>query len=755
MNRTDAPVVKDLVLLGGGHSHVAVLKRFGMEPMPGVRVTLICKDVNTPYSGMLPGFIAGHYQFDDAHIDLRPLCNFAGAQFYQATVTGLDLKNRLVHCAGRPPASFDLLSINIGSTPRARDIPGALQHALPVKPIDRFISGWENILAQARERAGKPWRIVVVGGGAGGVELALCTQHRLRRLLAESGAKPDTLEHHLVTDSATVLPTHNARVQRIFTRILGERGVRVHLNHRVVEVKAGELICQPGERVAFDTLLWVTNASPAPWLADAGLQTDDQGFVLVNDCLQSVSHPHVFAAGDIAAVVNHPRPKSGVFAVRQGPPLARNLRQVLNGLAPESFAPQTQFLSLISTGDQYAVASRGPWAAEGANLWRLKDWIDRRWMRKYQELPEMNAAPPAAVAATGDAASSQEISSTAMRCGGCGAKVGSDVLSRVLQRLKPVARPDILIGLDAPDDAALTTLAPGMAAVQTVDFFRSFINDPYVFGRIAANHALGDIFAMGAEPQSALAIATIPYGAEGKVEEQLFQLLAGAVEVLNESHTALVGGHSAEAPELAFGLSVTGLVAPDRALRKGGLKAGEVLILTKPLGTGTLFAADMRRRAKGAWIEAAVASMQVSNRKAAQCFLRHRATTCTDVTGFGLLGHLVEMAKASGVDAEIQLAQVPLLAGALETVRAGILSSLQPQNVRLRRAIANVEEAARDERYPLIFDPQTAGGLLASVPASEAAACVAELQQAGYAQAVVVGAVRERAGDECAITVRG
>jgi selenide,water dikinase len=277
--------------------------------------------------------------------------------------------------------------------------------------------------------------------------------------------------------------------------------------------------------------------------------------------------------------------------------------------------------------------------------------------------------------------------------------------------------------------------------VHTVDFFRAIVDDPYLFGKIAANHSLGDIFAMGAEPQTALAIATLPYGLEAKVEDTLSQLLAGAMEVLAESGTALVGGHTGEGAELALGFAVNGLAEPGRVLRKGGLEPGNRVVLTKPVGTGTLFAADMRHKAKGPWIQSALASMLQSNQEAARCLHRHQASACTDVTGFGLLGHLVEMVKPAGVDVRLDLGAIPVLPGAVETIALGITSSLQPQNVRLRRAIRDPGGARDDPRYPLLFDPQTAGGLLAGVPAPAAEACVAELREAGYAQTAIIGEV--------------
>jgi len=738
------PVLKDLVLLGGGHSHVEVLKRFGMEPLPGVRLTLISRGFETPYSGMLPGLIAGHYSHDEAHIDLQPLTRFAGARAVFDEAVGLDLVNRQVRFAHRPPISYDLLSIDIGSTP-SLDVAGAAAHAVPVKPIGRFLDRW-TLLCE-RLRTGTRKRIAVVGGGAGGVELLLAVQFRMRTLLEREGRSAAHLEYHLFTDSSRILPTHNGSVCRIFERVLRDRGVRIHAGSSVVEVEAARLRTADGQSHDVDEVLWTTAAAAAPWLAESGLAVDEAGFVRVSSALQSISHPEVFAAGDIAAMIDHPRPKSGVFAVRQGPPLARNLRYALLGEPLERYRPQRQFLSLISTGDRYAVASRGPWASEGAWVWRWKDRIDRRFMRRYNELPAMQAVEaPQVPAGLADEAAIAAVSEMAMRCGGCGSKVGASVLSRALQRIGVADRPGVLVGLDAPDDGAVIEMGGERAAIHTVDFFRSMIDDPYVFGQVAAAHALGDVFAMGGEAQSALAVVTIPHGPEAKVEETLTHVMAGAAAVLRADGVALVGGHTSEGAELGLGFAVNGCVNASRILRKSGLRPGDRLILTKAIGTGTLFAADMRHRAKGRWITGAIRSMLQSNREAARCLQAHGATACTDVTGFGLLGHLVEMLRTSEVDAEIDLAAVPLLDGAEQTVQAGILSSLQPQNVRLRRVIAITPEISAQPRFALLFDPQTSGGLLAGVPWERADACMNELRSLGYAAGAgaVIGTVTPR-----------
>lgn len=746
MQSSEQPVLRDIVLVGGGHSHVAVLKRFGMRPLAGVRLTLVCTDSHTPYSGMLPGYIAGHYGYDEVHIDLRRLAEFARARFYRAEAIGIDRATRRVLCRGRPPVPYDLLSINIGSTPRVGEVPGAADHAVPVKPIHAFNARWLALLERVRGHAGRT-TIAVVGAGAGGVELTLAMQHRLRNELRALGRDPDALAFHLFGAEARILPTHNRGVRRRFERALAARGVALHCGAEVSEVAPGRLHTASGEDVAADEIVWVTQAGGAAWLRDTGLALDPQGFLLVEDTLQTLTDPAVFAAGDAATMADHPREKAGVFAVRQGSPLAENLRRAVEGRRLRSFRPQRRWLALISTGDRCAVASRGALGFAGAWVWRWKDWIDRRFMAKFADLPAMEASSPqtagAAAVELADEEALQAISAVAMRCGGCGAKVGASVLSRALGALRPVERDDVLIGLHAPDDAAVVRVPPGKALVHTVDFFRAFVDDPYLFGKVAANHALGDIYAMGAAAQSATAIATVPPGLEAKVEDAVFQMMAGAIEVLNEAGCALVGGHTGEGRELALGFAVNGLIDEDLAqvMRKGGMRPGDVLVLTKPIGTGTLFAAHARLRARGRWIDAALESMAQSNRLGAQCLREHGATACTDLTGFGLLGHLVEMTRPSGVDAELDLAALPLLAGAAETAAAGIASSLAPANVRLRRALRNGGAAASHPHYPLIFDPQTAGGLLASVPAERAEPCVRALRALGYASAAAIGRV--------------
>lgn len=744
------PIVKDLVLIGGGHSHVAVLRRFGMEPLAGARITLVGRDTDTPYSGMLPGLLANHYDFDDIHIDLRRLAGFAGARFYRDSVVGIDLENRLVLCAERPPVPFDVLSMNTGSTPST--VPGVAEHAIPVKPISRFYSHWMDLIDRAA-RASERLRIAVVGGGAGGVEVLLAAHHRLSRA-------PRSVEFHLVDRGADVLESHHARVRARFRRIFDERGIEVHLGRAVARVEAGAVVFDDGEALPADEILWCTAAGAPRWPAGSGLATDARGFVEVDACLQSTSHPGVFAAGDVASVVGHPRPKSGVFAVRQGPPLADNLRRALLGRPLAPFSPQKNFLSLITTGDKHAVLSRGGLSTDGERIWRLKDRIDRRFMRTFTDLPAMepprHASPTEGLA---DADTLAQLGDATMRCGGCGAKVGATPLRRALARLPAVAGSvaggQVRIGLASPDDAAIVDTGGESLSIHTIDGFRAMLDDPFTFGRITANHCLGDIYAMGGTPSTATAWATVPHGLEAKVERDLGDLLEGAARELADASCALVGGHTSEGAELALGLAVQGLLPRDREpLRKSGARPGDALVLTKALGVGALLAADMRGHARGRWIDHAIECMLRSSRAAADILREHGATAATDVTGFGLLGHLVELVDASECGAELELDYVPLLPGVAEVLGAGIASSLQPANLRLRRAVANPDAFADDPRFAALFDPQTAGGLLAAIPADQVQPCLAALHDAGYRSVGRIGYATDRTEGEPAVRIR-
>jgi selenide,water dikinase len=715
------PPIRDLVLLGGGHSHVQVLKAFGMRPLPGVRLTVVCREPLTPYSGMLPGHVAGCYDWREIHIDLGPLTQFAGARLIADEVVGLEPERQRVHLLAHPSLRYDLLSINTGAVPE-QPVPGGI----PVKPIGQFLPHWQAV----RDQVQPGTRVGLVGGGVGGVELALA----MRRAL------PPQTRIKLFTDQ--LLSGSPIRLQTRVLAALARAGVELARNFRVADAGPGYVRAADGRTEAVDHLFWVTGGTAPDWPRQAGLGTDAHGFVRVDRYLCSTTHPEIFAAGDVAALEGQPRPKAGVFAVRAGVVLAENLRRALLGKPLRPFRAQRRFLALIGTGDGRAIASRGRWVAEGAWVWRWKDWIDRRFVARFSGLDSAHAAMAAGRAARAAVPADfrQEIPARE-RCGGCGAKIAADPLRRVLARLPDQSRPEVAVGIG--DDAAVLTV-PGGRLLITVDGFRSLIDDPYRFGRITAHHSLNDILAMGGRGTAALAMATVPLMAEALMEEDLYWLLRGAVDVLNAHGVPLVGGHSTEGAELSLALTVTGSEA-GRILSKAGLMVGDRLLLTKALGTGVLLAGYMQGRARTDAVELALASMDRSNAAALEILLAHDVTALTDVTGFGLLGHLAEMLRASGVGVELPAAAVPVLPGALALLEAGVVTSLDAGN---RQVLADFEidiRLAAGARLGLLVDPQTSGGLLAGIPAHRVQSCLSALQAAGYQEATVIGTVARSA----------
>lgn len=364
-----------ILLVGGGHSHVEVLRRFALRPDPQVALTLVSPEPQAAYSGMLPGLVAGYYAHADAHIALAPLARRAGARFVTDRVEALDLHAKTALLAGGARAAFDYVSLDVGSVPDG-SVAGARAHAIGVKPVAAFLSAWDRL--QADTAAGTVRAVAVVGGGAAGVEILLAMQARLAAALGAGAPR-----FALVTDRPHVLAEHPPAVRARIGRILVERGVVLHFDSAVTAVAPGAVVATHGRRIAADRIVWAVGASAPPWLAASGLACDERGFVQVDAALRSPSHPFVFAAGDCASQVGHPRPKSGVFAVRQGPPLAENLRRVAYGAPTLAYVPQRRALALITTGGRHAIATRGPFVAAGAWVWRWKDRIDRRFMAKY------------------------------------------------------------------------------------------------------------------------------------------------------------------------------------------------------------------------------------------------------------------------------------------------------------------------------------------------------------------------------------
>ena len=718
-----SPYVRDLVLVGGGHANVQVLRQFGMKPLDGVRVTVISRESHSPYSGMLPGHVAGEYCFDELHIDLMRMCAFAEARFICDEVVWIDPDGQKIEFAGRPSIRYDALSINVGGELGA-NLKGR-EHVIPVKPIGGFLPQWNRILATLEPNTRV--KLAIVGGGPGSAELALSISER----------HPDQFDIELITANVNLLSQHNKRAQRKVREYLDKANVTTVHDFAVTEVRAKDsassdrvslrLISQNEVFRDAHVVLWVAGVDGPRWLNNAVFALDNRGFLLVDDYLRSTSHVNVFASGDVASLVGQQRPKSGVFAVRQGPILSHNLRAEFRNRRFKRYRAQRLALAILRLENSNAVACRGSVTVSGRWVKIIKDRIDRRFMQRFQELPFMDPSPSKL---------SQELQydlPETMRCGGCGAKLSSDVLRRVLQRLRDeCSSPLALLG----DDAAVVDFASSRIAT-SCDSFRAMISDPWRFGRISAHHALNDLYAVGSTPKIALAIASVPLMKSLMMEEDLYQIMSGSLSVFQECDVELVGGHSAEGSELTLGFAVSGEVSENTRMNRDML-ASQDLIITKPIGTGVLLAGAMRGDAPARLVMDAVESMDQSNRDAAEILVRHEASALTDVTGFGLAGHVAEMMRASSTDVRIHVAEVPLLEGAADAMERGVQSSLQIGN-ELVFLDCDIEYDRLSSPLRLLADPQTCGGLVAAVPTDSSEKCVQELRSSGFVHATVIG----------------
>ena len=714
----DLPKIRDLVLVGGGHTHVLVLRRWALNPVEGVRLTLVNPDPVAHYSGMLPGFIAGHYLATDLEIDLVRLAKRAGARFVIDAAIGIDRASKLILFSERAEIAYDTVSLDTGVASSLPGVPGYGEWAQPAKPLGKLAAAWSSFVSEAasgRKRA----EVAVIGGGVAGVEIALATAWRLQSVGADSPVVT------LLEEGNSVLRETSRRARSALLLRARGLGGRIKTGSKPVKIGREGVFLDSGEFVPASFTIGAAGGRPAWWLDEMGLDTTD-GFLNVDRHLRCPLDSAIFAVGDCAHMLHAPRPKAGVFAVRQAPALWNNLRSSVAGGRLKEFAPQRDYLKLISAGSKFAVAEKFGMAASGRRIWQLKDWIDKRFMSKFapvampartRKLPQPSARGLA-----------EFLEGEKVLCGGCGAKLGSSALRQALEGLPPAMRSDVLSNIG--DDAAILRHVDGVQVI-AVDHLRAVADDPWLHARIAAVHALGDIWAMGARPQSALASIILPRMAEKMQAQTLREILHAAAAVFAAEGADIVGGHTSQGPELSVGFAVTGL-SGRAVVSKRGARPGDALILTKPIGTGTILAAAMTASAPARAFAAALKTMQRPSGEASKV-LSPIATSMTDSTGFGLAGHLMEILDASSVSARLDLDAVPLCEGATKLSDAGIRSILWESNF----AVANRMELSGRSKESLLFDPQTAGGLLATVPTKESGQALRRLLEIGENAAMI------------------
>jgi len=683
------PQSKDLVLVGGGHAHALVLHKWAKNPLPGARATLINLNPTSPYTGMLPGHVAGHYKLAELNIDLVRLSQVAGVRFVLDEVTNVDLEKQRVIRKNGPDIYYDILSLDIGITLRLGKLTGFDDFATPAKPMPLFAQRWNEFLHNVRNKTTAP-NIAVLGGGVGGVELAMAMQYKLQEF---GGINSKVVIVEQENDILKEIPTP---ARNKLKHHLNDFGIELFCNTTATRILPERVELSTGKSLQANFVVGTAGAKPFGWMQEIGIPCD-KGFIVVDRFLKSPANPSVFAVGDCASFQDCPLPKAGVYAVRQAPILYQNLKASLIGKKLVPYRPQADFLKLISTGRKHAVGLKNGIAFEGGSIWKLKDYIDRKFMGQFeQEMPRPKFELPLEAAM----GSNEILRESNMLCGGCGAKVSHTSLQSALQGFANTHS-------ELNPDAAEINVGSNTLVVST-DHLRSFISDHSLFARIAALHAMSDIWAKGAKPRHALASITLPRMSDTLQRETLREIMESSAQTFKGNGVEIIGGHTTQGAELTIGFTVLG-DSPEPYVSHKGAQPGHVIVLTKPLGTGVILAGLMLGKVNGETLYRCLDLMTRSSEKISQT-LKHYVSTMTDITGFGLAGHLQNLLESSRVGATLKSESIPIVEGALELSANGVRSSLWKANSNIPLKVTNNTAAVN-----LLFDPQTSGGLLATI----------------------------------------
>jgi len=690
---------------------------WAMNPLPDTDLTCISDSGIATYSGFLPAVLAGQLPADAMAIDLVRLCAAANARLITQNVTGLDRGSRQVLFDDRPPVSWDVLSIGIGSVPQMPQAGADASSLVTIKPMRTFVDRLSACVARL-PASDEPLQVVVVGAGAAGVEVTQCLPARLRSLTDRS------VHITLVNRGNELLPGCIPATSQRVQRLIEERGHTIFLSNTVVNVGEDSVQLQSGTSLSADLVIWATAATAPDLLSRFDLPKDDRGFLLTDQCLQLTSGDPIFAVGDTGTIQQGAVPKAGVYAVRQGPVLWDNIHRLFNNKPLVPYEPQKSFLKLLNMGDGTAVGEWHGFCFGGRSALRLKQRIDQQFMDKYQLLPDKMDMPDD------------------MQCRGCGCKLGGDALDAAL----------IEVSVEPKDDATIIRadidsehVAPLLV---TTDFFSAPFTDAWLSGRVAAVHAASDVFAMGAVPFAAEAIMVLPDGDVTTQQRMLSDFQQGANNEFQRMGARITGGHTITGPRWETGFTVFGRPIGAQLIRKQGLRPGDKLFLTKPLGSGVLMAALMRGQCSHSDYDALLHTMLDNNQTAAEIAVSCGVVAGTDITGFGLLGHLREM-LTDDVRTTIQFDSVPLISGARESAERGIASSLLPSNRNYLRHVSS----QRGSELELLLDPQTCGGLLLAVSPDCTQEFLRGFSERGLTTAAEIGQVDVAGSDRARIIV--
>ena len=702
-------LIDHLVLAGGGHTHALVLLRWAMNSKlkPAGMITLVNQSSTTIYSGMFPGVVAGKYKIDEIIIDLRNLAAKTGVSFVNAEIKGIDLKKKKLLLEGRPEIEYSSLSLNIGTKTNFKSnslVRNYGKLAVPIKPFSKSLKFIIEQDIYKDDSSAAPFAII--GDGFAGVEIAFALRKRWPKRSIQLKVKA------------------NRKLTRNIYRTL--KDLKIEIIYDNPPTLYPKLIC--------------TGNKSHEWIKNSGLATNNEGRILTKNTLQVLNYPELFAVGDCGVIKDNPRPSSGVWAVRSAIPLAKNLEGVSKSLKLEEWCPQRKAIQLLDTysSKRYPkafMAWGGLIIGPSSILSRLKELIDKKFISKFDLFSDMN--------------SGNLNKKDMIKCRGCAAKLSYIPLNSALKKI------DLIESLK-DDSINIGELISGRTLIQSVDGFPALISDPWLNGRLLAFHSCSDIWACGGSVISAQSVINLPPLSNELQQELLFQVLEGINSALTSQGAKLLGGHTLESRKISeqpsslsieSSLIVNGTIADKRNFwSKGGLKKGDQILISRPLGTGVIFSAFMNGYVKPYILDSALKEMNKSQAQIVNYIneLGHKnpssdiVSACTDITGFGLLGHLSEMLEASNISQFnmnldpvkiiLDLDNIPIYEGVIELLDEGFESTLAPsnkiflknidgdKNIRLEVIYNSFKfrSALYNNIVKLLLDPQTCGPLVIS-----------------------------------------
>ncbi len=695
----DIPINNDLVLIGGGHSHIMLMMELFKKPIKGNRITLISNEIDTPYSGMIPGFIEGIYTWRETHIDLYKLCFKLDIRFIHSEVLEISAFNKEIILKNRPKIKFDVLSINTGIKSNNKTIKGALKYCIPVKPISKLSNKFLNEIKKNNN-------IAFIGGGPASVELALGLQKRFKN-------NKSNLQISIITGKNGLLSSFPPKTRKIAKQTLKNTKINVIEKVEVIEVQKDKLLLSNKTKLKIDKSILSTNAMPPEWIKKSDIILNPNNFIIVNDKFQT-NYNYVFAAGDVVDFNNQNLSKSGVFAVKSGKPLAKSIRGFIQKKEAVPYKFNKNYLSIIGLSNGLAIATKYNLTFTSKFCFLLKKLIDLKFVKKFNNLRQNNYSNFSDLLKIFDKIikkSNENIPTYQMQCRGCAAKVDFNALKKALPK-------NIM---NTSEDAINIKNYPKL--YQSVDMISAIVSDPYLLGKIAANHAISDIIAVNSKLISALMILQLPFSNSEINSRDLEQVTTGASDVLKLIDCSMSGGHTmiGKDKDPIIGFSVIGEkknIVSHKIPSK--LKVNDVLILTEKIGSGIIFSGINNDLIDSYYQIEVLNQMSKGNINFSKISNKLKTLSMTDITGFGLVNHLLNLIKrdSENIGLTIYPEKIPVFNGVKEALSKKVRSSLYDKNFKTaqKNLIYDRETKLIDE---ILYDPQTVGGLAFIIPREE------------------------------------